>query len=79
MDWQSALKGFKVYLRLERSLSSNTIEAYIHDVGKLQQYLSANDLDRTALQITAEDLKNFIFWVVQLGMLPATQARVYQD
>ena len=76
MDWQSALKGFKVYLRLERSLSANTIEAYIHDVGKLQQYLSANELDRTALQITADDLKNFIFWVAQLGMLPATQARV---
>ena len=76
MDWQSALKGFKVYLRLERSLSSNTIEAYIHDVGKLQQYLSANELDRTALQITADDLKNFVFWVAQLGMLPATQARV---
>jgi len=76
LDWQSALKGFKVYLRLERSLSSNTIEAYIHDVGKLQQYLSANELDRTALQITADDLKNFVFWVAQLGMLPATQARV---
>ena len=76
MDWQSGIKGFKVYLRLERSLSANTIEAYLHDVNKLVQYLQAHDLKKNPLQISTEDLKAFIVWVNLLGMLPPTQARV---
>ena len=76
MDWQPALKGFKIYLRLERSLSVNTIEAYLQDVNKLRQYLDANNLSIKPDQINSEDLKNFIVWVNQLGMLPPTQARV---
>ena len=76
MDWQRALKGFKTHLRLERSLSANTVDAYLHDVAKLQQYLLANGSTKTAVDITSDDLKNFIGWVAQLGMLPPTQARV---
>lgn len=76
MDWQRALKGFKTYLRLERSLSANTVEAYLHDVGKLQQYLTAVTMAKMPLDITSADLKNFITWAGELGMLPPTQARV---
>jgi integrase/recombinase XerD len=76
LDWQRALKGFKTHLRLERSLSANTVDAYLHDVAKLQQYLLANGSTKTAVDITSDDLKNFIGWVAQLGMLPPTQARV---
>ena len=76
MDWQPALKGFKTYLRLERSLSLNTIEAYLHDVGKLLQYIKASGTDQLPSQISRVDLQNFIAWAAQLGMLPHTQARV---
>lgn len=76
MDWQQALKGFKTYLRLERSLSANTIDAYLHDVGKLIQYCQAAGLEKTPVQIERSHLKNFIVWAAQLGMLPHTQARV---
>lgn len=76
MDWQPALKGFKIYLRLERSLSANTIEAYLHDVAKLIQYLNANSLIKNPSEVTSDDLKNFIVWANHLGMLPPTQARV---
>ena len=76
MDWQPALKGFKIYLRLERSLSANTIEAYLQDVNKLIQYFDTNGLTVKPTQVSSVDLKNFIVWVYQLGMLPPTQARV---
>ena len=40
MSWQSYIKQFSDYLKLERSLSTNSIEAYVRDVEKLDQYVS---------------------------------------
>ena len=37
--WQSYIKNFKDYLRLERSFSGNSVQAYVHDVEKLEEYL----------------------------------------
>ncbi len=76
MDWQSSLRGFKAYLKLERSLSANTIEAYLHDVDKLLQFFLARSDEKNPAQVTRSDLKNFLVWVNQLGMTPPTQARV---
>ncbi len=76
MDWQSALRSFKSYLKLERSLSGNTIDAYLHDVEKLYQYFQTKSVQNTPLEVNSEDLKLFLVWVNELGMLPPTQARV---
>jgi integrase/recombinase XerD len=76
LDWQSGLLGFKSYLRLERSLSANTIEAYLHDVDKLKQYFIAKSDEKDLKNISSDDLKDFLVWVNELGMLPPTQARV---
>jgi integrase/recombinase XerD len=74
-DWNSTLKGFKAYLRLERSLSANTIEAYLRDVEKLFQFTETIG-SKSPDKIENEDLKNFLIWINELGMLPPTQARV---
>ncbi|MDP3468217.1 MAG: site-specific tyrosine recombinase XerD [Daejeonella sp.] len=76
MDWQTGLIGFKSYLRLERSLSANTIEAYLHDVGMLIQFLKGKSLKKELSEVSANDLKDFLIWINELGMLPPTQARV---
>ena len=76
MDWQSGLIGFKSYLRLERSLSANTIEAYLHDVDKLKQFFISKSVKKELIRISSDDLKDFLMWVNELGMLPPTQARV---
>lgn len=76
MDWQQAITGFKTYLRLERSLSANTVDAYLHDVAKLTQYLDSHKINKSPVDIATDDLKGFIVWVNLLGMLPPTQARV---
>jgi integrase/recombinase XerD len=76
LDWQSGLIGFKSYLRLERSLSANTIEAYLHDVDKLKQYFISKSVEKELIRISSDDLKDFLMWVNELGMLPPTQARV---
>jgi integrase/recombinase XerD len=76
LDWQSGLIGFKSYLRLERSLSANTIDAYLHDVDKLKQYFISKSVKKELIRISSDDLKDFLMWVNELGMLPPTQARV---
>lgn len=76
MDWQPSLRGFKAYLKLERSLSANTIEAYLHDVDKLMQFFMSRSEDKDPAKVTKTDLKNFLIWVNELGMIPPTQARV---
>ena len=38
-NWNHYIKNFESYLKIEKSLSSNSIEAYLHDVQLLQNYL----------------------------------------
>ncbi|GAB3926906.1 site-specific tyrosine recombinase XerD [Mucilaginibacter myungsuensis] len=76
MDWQAAIKGFKSYLKLERSLSANSIMAYERDVEKLYQYTETLSAPIGPLQITLTELRAFIVWVFELGMIPTSQARI---
>ncbi|CAN5395467.1 site-specific tyrosine recombinase XerD [soil metagenome] len=74
--WDPYLKGFKSYLRLERSLSANTLDAYLLDLEKLIQYLDAEQIKLLPEQIKYEHLTKFIQWVHELGMTSRSQARV---
>jgi integrase/recombinase XerD len=76
LDWQSALRGFKSYLKLERSLSGNTVEAYLRDVDKLSQFFMSRSEEKDLTKVTTKDLKDFLVWVNELGMIAPTQARV---
>jgi len=74
--WEPYKKGFKAYLQLEKSLADHSVEAYLHDIEKLTQYLqSANEMKGPA-DITLTDLQLFITWIGELGMTPSSQARI---
>ena len=75
-EWQSYINGFKTYLQLEKSLSPNSVEAYLHDVEKLTQYLDVAKLSLNPENIRLSHLQDFLKWVNQLGMTARTQARV---
>ncbi|WP_295650376.1 site-specific tyrosine recombinase XerD [uncultured Mucilaginibacter sp.] len=76
MDWQAAKKGFRSYLKLERSLSNNSVDAYLGDLDKLIQFADSKLVPLKPETIGHRDLSDFIGWVNELGMLPSSQARV---
>jgi len=76
LEWQSAIKGFRAYLKLERSLSENSIEAYSRDIEKLYQFSDIQAIKLKPETITLNNLRDFISWVVALGMIPSSQARI---
>ena len=76
MDWDIHVQEYENYLRLERSLSSNSVEAYVHDAIKLKQFLEISNLDLTPLQVSLTELRNFIEYINYLGMTPFSQARI---
>ncbi|MDN3585745.1 site-specific tyrosine recombinase XerD [Pedobacter aquatilis] len=76
MLWQTYIKGFKSYIKLERSLSGNSVNAYLNDVDKLNQYFKSINKEPRLSDIKTTDIKLFITWLNELGMLATTQARV---
>ncbi len=74
--WEPYKKGFKAYLQLEKSLSDNSVEAYLHDVEKLTEYLLATNTMKTPSEIELKDLQAFVKWVAELGMTATSQARI---
>ncbi|SDG47953.1 site-specific tyrosine recombinase XerD [Mucilaginibacter sp. P25] len=76
MDWRSAIKGFQAYLKLEKSLSDNSIEAYSRDIEKLYQYSDSQTAKLKPELITLTDLRGFINWINELGVIPSSQARI---
>ena len=76
MDWSSSIKGFKAFLKLERSLSPNSVEAYERDVEKLWQFFEVHGLSVSPENVQPEHLKGLVKWVAELGMQPRSQARM---
>ncbi|MFA9388629.1 MAG: site-specific tyrosine recombinase XerD [Prolixibacteraceae bacterium] len=75
MKWEDSVKGFEEYLRLEKALSQNSINAYINDITKLQYFLKNNFKGLTPLKVKLNHLKSFVEWLNDKGVSPRTQAR----
>ncbi|MGZ3957358.1 MAG: tyrosine-type recombinase/integrase, partial [Flavisolibacter sp.] len=74
--WEPYKKGFKAYLQLERSLSPNSVEAYLSDIEKLTHFLLDRDIKRNPAEIELSHLQQFIKWIAELGMTQSSQARI---
>ena len=66
--WEQYKKGFKAYLQLERSLSDNSVEAYLTDIDKLITWMHSANILKTPSEFELTDLQEFIKWVAELGM-----------
>jgi len=75
MKWEESKKGYENYLKLEKSLSSNSIAAYINDINKLTEFLGNNFKKTGPDKVKLQHLKKFLEWLNERGVSPRTQAR----
>ena len=88
MAWQKHLTAFKNYMKLERSLSENSIESYFYDLAKLEQYLSLTNINNenptsdatnatiSPLNVTEKQITAFLQYLGSLGIAETSQARI---
>lgn len=76
MNYKAFENGFKSYLQLERSMASNTVTAYIHDVNLLLCFLEASKQSPGLSQVRLSDLRDFIEYINGMGLGSYSQARV---
>lgn len=70
------LRSFSSFLKLEKSLSPNSVEAYYRDVSRLFEFMELKGLGVNPAQISSENLQEFIKWLNGFGMEATTQARI---
>jgi len=75
LNWKQAIKDFEVYLRLEKSLSENSIEAYSDDVRKLEKFFREIGIDNSPVSVTYHDLRDFLVWFGVDNQNARTQSR----
>lgn len=76
MKWNNYRKGFESYLKLEKSLSKNSIEAYMRDLDKMAQYLEISEQDLSPKEVKSSHISSFLNWLYDFGISERSQARI---
>ena len=76
MNWKIYIEGYKSFLALEKSLSKNSIEAYIHDVQKLYHFLEIKKQDLSPKEIDLKKLQEFLKYLNEFSISAPSQARI---
>ena len=74
--WEQQIKDFGHYLKLERSLSDNSVEGYLSDVLKLYQFIKLKYKELKAVEVSPKHLREFLEYVTEIGMSAHSQARI---
>lgn len=75
MNWLESKKGYESFLRIEKSLSPNSVSAYVNDINKLIIFVEEHYPDLTPETVKLAHLRKFVEWMNQNGISPRTQAR----
>ncbi|MDQ3534832.1 MAG: site-specific integrase, partial [Bacteroidota bacterium] len=76
MTWNKVIKDFGHYLQIERSLSENSVVAYLHDILKFSEFLTLQYPGIHPKGVTAKHLREFIEYLNNENLTPFSQARI---
>ena len=75
MNWNESILDYSHYLKIERGLSSHTIQNYIRDVKKLISYIDKKKITCTPIEINEDLIQQFIYTIAK-KISPRSQARI---
>ncbi len=75
-NWERDISGYKSYLRLEKGLSENSIQAYLNDIIKLKTHLEASGFEDGPDALDSRMLHVFIQWIGESGLNERSQSRI---
>lgn len=75
MTWEDAIENYKTFLILEKSLSPNSVEAYLNDIRKLAKFCEEKHSIKNPQEAGYNILKEYIHFVGEMGVTNRTQAR----
>lgn len=76
MNWAALIKEYEGFLKLEKGLSPNSIEAYLTDIAKLELFLESAELETDPLKLDQKVLAQFLVWISERGLSARSQARI---
>lgn len=76
MQWELLIKGFRAWLQIERSLSTNTIEAYCSDIEKLSKYISSDQTSLSPSELKLTHLQDFVKALSSVDIEASSQSRI---
>src|SRR5690606_10327958 len=76
MSWENQIKQFQYYLKIERSLSANSVVAYSQDLEKLSNYVKKEFPGVSPTELTLDQLRSFINDIASLEISEFSQARI---
>ena len=68
------IRKYQQYLKLEKSLSKNTLDAYMTDLDKLLNFLQSENIEIS--DVCLDDLERFSAGLHDIGIHPRSQARI---
>lgn len=76
MDWTASFRSFHAFLKVDKSLSNNTIQAYLHDVHLLIDFFQEKKILLSPTEVTLEHARKFMEHLTELGISVTSQARI---
>lgn len=70
------IQGYRIYLKLERGLSANSVEAYLNDLSKLLLFTEGKNHGFSIEKTDKETLRSFILWINEMGLSASSQSRI---
>jgi integrase/recombinase XerD len=74
-SWDKYRKDYQNYLKIEKSLSKNSVEAYMRDFDKLTTFFSEIN-QKTPSKVSLKDLQSMVNWIAEMGISARSQARI---
>ena len=77
LDWNETMNDFARYLTLERNLSDNTVQSYLHDIASFSEFVTTEfPYNSSPDEITELHIEQFLCSIYDNGLKATSQARI---